>query len=391
MITLENALNIVLEHSFVKGTENIDFTLSINRILAEDVVSDLDMPAFDRSAMDGYACKKKDIHQELRIVEIIPAGKIPEKSISDGECAQIMTGAAIPDGADCVLMIEDTIKTGDKTIKFIKEKTHTNIRYKGEDLKKGEIVISKNTLITPVHLALLASVGKTMVNVYEKPVIGIISTGDELVEPQLIPKPTQIRNSNAFQLIGQVLNNNAIPLYMGISADIQENLISAIEHTLEKTDLVLLTGGVSMGEFDYVPAILKSIGAEIKFWKVAVQPGKPTTFAIKDKKMIFGLPGNPVSSYIQYELLVKPAVYKMMGYTYVAPPLFLPFGTEYVRRNTDRMAWIPVIITSEGEVIPVEYHGSAHLNSLADAFGLIHLNIGKSKIEKGELVNVRPI
>lgn len=391
MILLEKAIKIVLESISVKDPEEINLMEALHRIIAEDVFSDLDMPAFDRSAMDGYACKMKDIHRELKVIEVIAAGQFPQKVIHDGECSQIMTGAPIPEGADCVLMVEDIEKTGENTIRYKKEKTKENIRYQGEDLKKGQIVIKAGTCLEPAHLALLATVGKAKVTVYQRPVVGIISTGDELVEPDQIPVKSQIRNSNAYQLYGQVIKNRAIPLYFGIAEDKADVLYNAIKNALEKSDILLLTGGVSMGEFDYVPEIMKQLGIEIKFQKIAVQPGKPTTFGVKGQKLIFGLPGNPVSSFIQYELVVKPAVYRMMGLNYHPAPLYLPFGIEYTRKHTERMAWFPVVLNEKGEIIPSEYHGSAHINSLADAFGIASIEIGKSKIEKGELVHVRLI
>ncbi|HPD65648.1 MAG TPA: molybdopterin molybdotransferase MoeA [Bacteroidia bacterium] len=391
MILLEKAIKIVLESISVKDPEEITLMEALHRIIAEDIFSDLDMPAFDRSAMDGYACKMKDIHRELKVIEVIAAGQFPQKVIHDGECSQIMTGAPIPEGADCVLMVEDIEKTGENTIRYKKEKTKKNIRYQGEDLKKGQIVIKAGTCLEPAHLALLATVGKAKVTVYQRPVVGIISTGDELVEPDQIPVKSQIRNSNAYQLYGQVLKNRAIPLYFGIAEDKADVLYNAIKNALEKSDILLLTGGVSMGEFDYVPEIMKQLGIEIKFQKIAVQPGKPTTFGVKGQKLIFGLPGNPVSSFIQYELVVKPAVYRIMGLNYHPAPLYLPFGIEYTRKHTERMAWFPVVLNEKGEIIPSEYHGSAHINSLADAFGIASIEIGKSKIEKGELVHVRLI
>ncbi|NLJ07073.1 MAG: molybdopterin molybdotransferase MoeA [Sphingobacteriales bacterium] len=391
MILLEKAIKIVLESISVKDPEEINLMEALHRIIAEDVFSDLDMPAFDRSAMDGYACKMKDIHRELKVIEVIAAGQFPQKVIHDGECSQIMTGAPIPEGADCVLMVEDIEKTGENTIRYKKEKTKENIRYQGEDLKKGQIVIKAGTCLEPAHLALLATVGKAKVTVYQRPVVGIISTGDELVEPDQIPVKSQIRNSNAYQLYGQVIKNRAIPLYFGIAEDKADVLYNAIKNALEKSDILLVTGGVSMGEFDYVPEIMNQLGIEIKFQKMAVQPGKPTTFGVKGQKLIFGLPGNPVSSFIQYELVVKPAVYRMMGLNYHPAPLYLPFGIEYTRKQTERMAWFPVVLNEKGEIIPSEYHGSAHINSLADAFGIASIEIGKSKIEKGELVHVRLI
>ena len=391
MILLEEAYKIVMDSVELMKTEKINFTNSLGLILANDIFSDIDMPPFDKSAMDGYACKMTDINQELEGIEVIPAGKSPKKEIKQGECAQIMTGAMIPNGADCVLMVEHTEKTADNRIKYLKEKTKDNICYKAEDVQTGQKVIEKGTLIKPQHIAILASVGATEIEVYQKPKVGVISTGDEIVEPHVKPGPSKIRNSNGYQLFSQIERCNAIANYVGIASDNEEDTYHVIMKAMEENDVILLSGGVSMGEFDFVPYIMQKAGIDIKFQKIAVQPGKPTTFGTKESKRIFGLPGNPVSSYIQFELLVRPLLAEMMGHTFNPLQISMEMGIDHSRKRSERMSWYPITIADNGTVIPASYHGSAHIHGLESADGISFFPIGKAEIKKGEKVHVRLI
>jgi molybdopterin molybdotransferase len=303
-----------------------------------------------------------------------------------------MTGAIIPNGADCVIMVEHTEEVADHLIRFLKAHTNTNICFVGEDIKKGDLVLEKGTCIEPQHIAVMASVGCNEPLVSKQPKIGIISTGDELVEPFEYPAQSQIRNSNAYQLIAQVQRAGGTPNYMGIAEDSEEVTFTTISKALEENDIVLLTGGVSMGDFDFVPDIMAKAGVDIKFRSMAVQPGKPTLFGTFDQhKFIFGLPGNPVSSYTQFELLVRPLMLKLMGIRELPKPVKLPMGATYKRRKSVRKSFLPVMIREDGKVYPVEYHGSAHIHSYVFANGITSVDIGKETLEKGELVDVRPI
>ncbi len=391
MVLFEEALEIVEKSSCLKGTERINYTRSLGRVLAEDVRSDMEMPPFNKSAVDGYACKKEDLTNEMEVIEIIPAGKAPEKKVGKGQCSKIMTGAPIPDGADSVIMVEDVEELPENKIKYLKDKVKDNICYRGEDIKANAIVIEKGELIKPQHIAVLATVGCVNPLVYEKVKVAVISTGDELVEPDVKPALSQIRNSNAWQLMAQVENIGAEANYIGIALDTEESTREKISLAFENNDVVLLTGGVSMGDFDFVPQIMDELEVEIKFKSIAVQPGRPTVFGVKDNQFIFGLPGNPVSSFVQFELLVKPLVYLMTGYDYKPVQIKLPMGKNYVRKRSTRLSWLPVQINDNGEVIPQEYHGSAHINALTTANGLISIPIGQTVLKKGDLVDVRQI
>ncbi len=391
MKLLEDALKIVLDSAYEVDNEKVELNDSMNRVLAEDVFSDMDMPPFNKSAMDGYACRMEDLRNELEIIETIPAGKVPVKEVLKNQCSKIMTGSMVPKGADCVIMVEHTKETAENKIIFTEEKTNQNIAFKAEDIKTGDVVLKKGTLIKAQHIAVLASVGCAKPNVYRKIKVGVISTGSELVEPDQKPGLSQIRNSNAYQLLAQIEKIGCIPNYVGIAIDTHEASHKAITTALNTNDVILLSGGVSMGEFDFIPQILKDLNVEIFFQTLAVQPGKPTVFGRIGKKFVFGLPGNPVSSFNIFELLTKPLIYKMMGYNYKPLAIKLPLAKTYERKKARRQSFIPVKITDDGKALPLEYHGSAHIRAMVYADGLISVPIGVTKINEGELIDVRQI
>lgn len=393
MIPFKEAYNIVVSKVVQLGkTEEVALSQSIGRILAQDVVSDINMPPFRKTAVDGYACRMSDIGSVLEVIEVIPAGVMPSKTVDKGQCSKIMTGAPIPSGADCVIMVEQTKIIDPNHIEFTGKSTKANICELGEDIKVGDLSIEKGIAIQPKHIAIMAALGCYRPSVTVKPKVSILPTGDELVEPNIKPKGSQIRNSNGYQLVSQVINSGADPIYNGIVGDSREATYKAISEALDKSDVVILTGGVSMGDFDFVPEIMQQLGVKIHFDSIAVQPGKPTTFGTLGNKLIFGLPGNPVSSFIQFEMLVKPALMKMMGCNSLNPlQVKVPMGIEYRRKLSERLAFIPAEITEHNEVLPVDYHGSAHIFALVKANGIIVVPIGVERIEKGGVVDVRPI
>ncbi|MCD4792825.1 MAG: molybdopterin molybdotransferase MoeA [Bacteroidales bacterium] len=389
MIKFEEAYEIVKKSAIILNTEYVPFSKSTNRILAEDVRSDIEMPPFDKSAVDGFACKKEDLDMQLEIIESVQAGQTPLKIIKKGQCSQIMTGAPVPEGADTIVMVEHTEVNINK-VTVLRKGHKTNISFKAEDVKEGQIVLQKGILIKPQHIAIFASVGYTNIHVYKKPKVGIISTGDELVEPHEKPGISKIRNSNGHQLMHQVANIGAKPAYYGIAKDTFEDTFNIVTKALSENDVILLTGGVSVGEFDFVPDVLIKAGINILFDSIAVTPGKPTTFGVADKKFCFGLPGNPVSSFVQFELLVKPFLFNMMGNKFNPPEICLPMAVDYTRKRTSRRAYIPVNI-EKGQIKPVEYHGSGHIHALSFADGIIAVPVGIDTLKKGEIVDVRQI
>ena len=226
---------------------------------------------------------------------------------------------------------------------------------------------------------------------HRKARVGIIATGDELVEPGQRPGPSQIRNSNSYQLYTQVLAAHADAAYYGIGKDTEEAMDSALKQAARENDVVLFSGGVSKGDFDFVPAVMRRNGVDILFDSIAMKPGKPTTFGVSPDIHCFGLPGNPVSTFIQFEILVKPFLHRLMGHEFRERFSILPAATRIVAKRNEREMWLPVRITADGGVEPVEYHGSAHLNALSHADGLIVIPAGSGAIEKGTPLRVRSL
>lgn len=391
MITFDEAFDIVINSWFETGTEYISFRESLDRILAEEVKSDIDMPPFNRSAVDGYACNRMDLQTELEVIEVIQAGIIPQRKVGKSQCSKIMTGAIVPNECDLVFMVEDSKTLPSGKVICTGSDSKPNMSVRGEDVKAGDIVLHRGKLIKPQDIAVFASVGYTDVRVSKKPLVGVLSTGDELVEPDKPPDISHIRNSNACQLLAQVARAGGTGRYYGIAPDVEKTTYEMIQKALNENDMIILTGGVSIGDFDFVPAVLRMAGVKILFNRVNVQPGKPTTFGIHPKAVVFGLPGNPVSSFIQFETLVRPLIYKMMGYDWKPLIQMLPMAEKYKRKSGLRAGWVPVMITSEREIKPVDYHGSAHISAMSYADGIIAIAAGKTIIEKGEIAGVRQI
>lgn len=390
MIRIEEAYKLVTEAVEPMGTGKVDIKDSLHRMLAEDIISDVDMPPFNKSAMDGYACKEKDLDKPLEIIESIPAGKAPEKRVENGQCSEIMTGAPVPEGVDCVIKVEDTIINEKGMVIFAGKTGSLNIAYKAEDVAKGELLIPKGTFLEPQHIAILASTGYASPLLARKPHVAIISTGDEIVEPDQEPGLSKIRNSNAYQLMAQLTKCGAIPEYMGIARDEKGATYDLISHAIKNHEVTILTGGISMGQYDFIPEVFEELGVEVLFKTIAIQPGKPTLFGKLGNKRIFGLPGNPVSAFNTFELLVRPYLRMSMGGESGWKVLQLPMGKTYSRKKSERDSFIPVKI-EDGRVFPKDYHGSAHIQALIDADGFIMIPIGSTELKEGETVDVRQI
>lgn len=391
MITFEEAFRIVTEHSFRTGKEVVGISDAAGRALAVPVRSDMDMPPWNKSAVDGYACRHEELGRELTVNETVAAGVMPSAEVVPGTCSRIMTGAAVPAGADYVFMLEDSEELPDGRVRFTGRPGGDNIAKAGEDIMKDQTVLRPGHYIRPQDIAVLAAVGVTEVTVSCRPKVGVISTGNELVEPDRVPAGAQIRNSNSLQLMAQVVRAGATGRYYGIARDEEASITLLLRKALDENDVVLISGGVSFGDYDLVPGVMRSLGLTIHFDQVAMQPGKPLTFCTGDRKAVFGLPGNPVSTFVQFEVMVRAFLGRMTGVTETAPVLQLPLAADYSRKRAGRLSWIPCTITPAGEVLPVEYHGSAHISALSGAWGMIIVPRGQSWIQKGETVSVRQI
>ena len=391
MIPFEQALEIVLGNSSRLDTERVPLAEASGRMLAENVLGDMDFPPFDKACMDGFACRREDLGRELEIVETLPAGVPPEREVGPGQAARIMTGAVVPIGADVVFMVEFSREQPPGRVRFTGTETQNNIAYCGEDLEAGDPIMPKGTWLEPRHVGVLASAGCVNPLVSVRPLVGIIATGSELVEPDLKPGLGQIRNSNAHQFVAQAQRAGAVANYFGIAEDTREATDLVLGEALERSDIVLLSGGVSMGDFDFVPDSMRANGLEILFDRVAMKPGKPITFARGDSGFCFGMPGNPVSGFVGFEVFVRPFMWRMMGHTGSIPHLERDLSGGFSRRKTDRLEWVQVRFDGQGGVRPVEYHGSAHLAAMVQADGMMKVDVGVGKLDAGAKVHVRPL
>jgi len=377
-----------LESNF--ETEQIQLRDANTRILQEDVRADSDMPPFDKSAMDGYACRLVDIGNRLELLEVIHAGMVPTKRIKENQCSKIMTGAILPEGADCVFKVEDSKIRQNKVI-CTNPKTAKNICYQGEDYKTGTILIPKGTIINASQMAVLAGAGYSKVTVSKLPKMALINTGSELVKPQEKPPKGKIRNSNAEQLISQLKKINLSITNLGIVEDDYQKLTRVFTDAFKTNDIVFFTGGASVGDFDWVPKILTDQGFEIFWDRTGIKPGNPMTFSQKEEKYCFGLSGNPVSSLVQFELIAKPTLYKLLGAKYLPLRIKATLNFTVKRKKADRTGILPVVINNKGTVEQIPFNGSAHINALVFANALMEFPINETQLQKGESVYVRPL
>ena len=391
MIELEKALQLAGSHPIRLGTMLVRLNEAIGRVLGEDIYTDRDVPPFTRAVMDGYACRREDLPGPLVVLESIPAGKTPTRRVGKGQCSMIMTGAMVPEGADCVIMQEYVDIQEDERILFTANDTDPNISLRGQHLKEGDLLIPRGSILTPGHLGNMASTGKVQVKVARQMTIGILATGSELVNPDEMPEGAQIRNSNSQQLAAQVRRAGHIPKNLGIVGDQSEILSEKVSEALEQLDLLILTGGASVGELDLVPGVLDDLGLHLEFTRVAMQPGKPASFAHRGGDICFGLSGNPVSSFVQFELLVRPYLEICTGALPINKRVRLLLEAAYERHRADRRFFLPVCLTENGGCEPVDYHGSGHLHALSKAIGFAEMAKDQYLIEKGEEVYVRLI
>ena len=404
MRPVEEALRTVLDNIKVTGTERIPIQDSLHRVLAEDVHSKIYLPPWDNSAMDGYAVQWEDIKgatkeepARLKITGSIRAGDIPDRSVGKGEAIKIMTGAPVPDGADTVVRVEDTKREGDVVYIFRAGKPGENIRKKGENVKRGDIILRKGTPIGPAQLGALAMIGKPIITVYRRPVVMIMSTGDELADLDEELTENKIPNSNSYAVSAQVLEAGGIPHIVGIARDNKESLREMIGLGLGG-DMLIVSGGVSAGDYDFVKDILKEYGIDMKFWSVGIRPGHPLAFGVMKDIPVFGLPGNPVSTMITFEVFARPALLKMGGHTSLFRPAVRAIMEEEFKGRPGRTHYVRAITRyKDGKyyVKSTGSQGSGILMSMVLANSLMVLPPEKDKVLPGEEVRVellnRPI
>lgn len=382
MLTVKAAREIILAHCRSIRfnpipSEVLSLLTSLGRVLAERVHLDLDQPPFDRSMRDGFAVQSRDLETlpaRLRCVGEIKAGETPTKVVHSGEAIEIMTGAPAPEGADAVVMVEHTERFPQNEISVHRSvPVGANIARRGSERRQGEELMLPSTQIGVLEMGALAAVGKSQVKVFRKPEVSILATGDELVDVDGKPGPGQIRNSNAYSLFAQVVSNGGKPRILAIARDTMEQLREQILLGLE-SDILLVSGGVSAGKYDLVEEVFEGLGIKVHFDAVSMRPGKPTVFATRGNQAIFGLPGNPVSTFVAFELFVTPVLQILQGLSAEGLKLVRGRLQQNVLEKSGRTAFLPATVTVElGQIRiqPILWKGSADIFSLSDANGLL--------------------
>jgi molybdopterin molybdotransferase len=394
MITVDQALNIVLDQVETLGSESVAIEQAHRRILAEDVRADMDLPPFDRARMDGYAVRSSDVSTapvKLRVIGEIAAGAQFEHRVNAGEAVKIFTGAPVPGGADAVQKVEVTRANG-YSIEILESVTPGQfITSHASEVAAGEVVAETGREIGPAEMAVLASFGYASVRVGRRPRVAVLSTGSELVDVSSKPSGAQIRNSNSYTLAAYAERAGAIVDLLGIVEDTPEATRVALIRAADNRDIVITSGGVSMGDYDLVKAALTEIGAEIHFDRVIIRPGKPIVFGRRGETYFFGLPGNPVSTSVTFNVFVRPAIRKMQGET---SPALATVGAQLsrtVKDSSSRRSYLPArLFIQEGRAVvePLKWGGSSDLVAFMRANALIVVREDVHEIAEGELVDV---
>ncbi len=400
MITVQNAIETILKEIRPLGTESQDLLSALGRVAGQDVRAARPNPPWDNSAMDGYALVASNTAgatQEspvtLKVIYDLPAGSVPGEDVKSGEAVRIMTGAPVPGGATAVMMVEKT-KPGPagKVLICAEARDGENIRKEGEDFKAGDVVIKAGTLIRPAEVGMLATTGSPFVMVHKRPRVAVLSTGDELAEVYEQPARGKISNSNGWALSALVAACGAVPVQLGIALDTKESLREKLTAAMD-SDCIISSGGVSVGDYDFVKGVLKEMGSSMIFWKVAMKPGKPLAFGVIGNKPAFGLPGNPISSMVAFEQFVRPALLKMAGRKDIFNATFNARLTKEIKIKPGRMNFIRaelVIGESENTATPLTGQGSGMISTMVRANSFIVVPQGSTGFKEGETVKVQP-
>lgn len=399
MISVESAVEIILKEIKPLGVESLDIMSAMGRVLGEDIIAARNNPPWNNSAMDGYALRADDTKTApdspitLKVVYDLPAGHVPKSAIGKGEAVRIMTGAPVPDGADAVIMVELT-EAGESGTVVIRSKVSAgeNIRKSGEDFKAGDLVIKKGAVIRPAEISMLATTGVPFVFVHKRPRVAVISTGDELVDINEVPHMGKITNSNGYALSALVAECGAVPLPLGIAKDTRESLREKLEAAMD-ADCIISSGGVSVGDYDFVKDVLKDMGSQMIFWKVAMKPGKPLAFGVIGGKPAFGLPGNPISSMVAFEQFVRPSLLKMSGRSAIFRATLNARLTKDIKIKPGRMNFIRAefrIEDNELIVTPLDGQGSGVISTTVRANSYVIVPEDSAGFKKDEAVKVQP-
>jgi molybdopterin molybdotransferase len=392
MISVKEAREIILSKMNPLPPQKTYLEDALGRYLSSDIISDRDIPPWDNSAMDGYAVQCDGISSQgtkLSVAYETPAGSYPKAPFGKNEAVKIMTGAPLPPGADAVVKREDTLELEGEVIIEKVPKRHQHIRCRGEDIQKGDTILSRGTLIGPAQIGILASIRRILVPCHQRPVVAILATGDEIADFDEELTHEKISSSNSYTLISLVRSIGAIPLYLGIARDKREDLIEKLSMA-KKADLILTSGGVSMGDYDMVREIMGLNKNTVDFWKVEMKPGRPLAFGSIDSIPLLGLPGYPVSTMTSFYQFARPAILKLMGANNLLLPTVRARITTPVESKGDRPNYIRGLIERQGDeliVNPTGPQGSGILSSMARGNCFMVVPKGTTYLKKGDLID----
>jgi molybdopterin molybdotransferase len=397
MIEYKDALREVLRRIRPLGAECISIDSVLGRTLARDVRAKAPIPPFVKATMDGYAVRASDTRPaggaaftELTVIGDLPAGRVGRITVGPGKAVRIMTGAPLPKGADAVVMVEDTERAGASVKVMSAVEPGENTGRAGEDVEKGELVLGKGTLIGPAETGMLAALGYASVPVARRPRVRVIATGDEIVEPGRKLGPGQIRNSNGHALLALALRAGAEASYLGIARDRGSSLAAKIRMS-RGPEILVLSGGVSVGDYDLVKEELKSLGVRPVFWQVRIKPGKPVFFGVRGRQLVFGLPGNPTSAMVTFHLFVRPALDRMLGRAETGPRAGKAVLEEDLDLAPGRLQFLRGVFVGDGPELRVAAYPeqkSGVLMSMVRSQVLIVVAADATRVAKGEKVDI---
>jgi molybdopterin molybdotransferase len=394
VISIERGIEIVLSVANEKNhrmpAEHVPLQKAFDRVLREDVVCDRDSPPFDKSIRDGFAVRASDLKKVPKVLSVIGesrAGAASDVTVESGNCCEIMTGAQLPNGADAVVMVENTERISPESVRILKApKENEGLLRRGVEAHEGEKILDAGNFIGLADIGLLASVGKSSVAVSWKPRVAILATGDELIDAHEVPQAGQIRNSNSYTLHSQVLRAGGEPILLGVGRDDLFDLRQKMRRGL-KHDIFLVSGGVSMGKYDLVESAFAEFGVQIMFDQVAMKPGKPTVFGHHERGYVFGLPGNPVSTIVSFEMFVRPLILSLLAANDTSPGILVATLEAAAKCDPQRAALVPAHVRfDEGSyrIATAPWRGSSDLVGMARANALIMIPQRDGMMEPGE-------
>ena len=395
MLSVEDALAHILATVRVLGPERVPLLEALGRVLSEEIAADRDIPPADNSAMDGFAIRGEDLAKgacpRLRVVGEAPAGRTSSVVVGEGQAVRIMTGAPVPAGADTVVRFEDT-RTEGSWLEIIKPpRIGANVRSAGEDVRAGQVVLCPGKVLRPQEIGMLSALGQLEVDVVRRPTVAILPTGDEVVPPDQVPGPGQIRDANSYTVAAQVKRYGGVPIVLEVMRDEDALVRRGVREALRLgVDLIITSGGVSVGDFDLVKQILASEG-EMHFWSLNMKPGRPMAFGVVGDVPLLGLPGNPVAAMISTELLGRPALLKMQGFSDWSRPTFEARLGSAIERKDGRRHYLRVRLRDSELGLEAELtgdQGSGILNSLVEADGLAIVGEDRRHLPAGSTVPI---